>query len=201
MADKAVGLARSTNSRTSSECAADVSISSGPANTDGDGDSDSSSADGDELGDPSAAGTGSGTEAEGSGGDQTSIVAVGVAAGLGTMALISCGVVVLAVRQRLKKTRQGGGAYRPAVNGIDGGGGGFEMSSGRNGKGSSSMAARHGGDVVQREEDFLQASPRTAVAHGRGGTGTGANATTRVFGRLLGGAPARAGFAAFENAD
>ena len=183
VADKTVGLAQATNSRTSSECAADASLSSVSANADGGGD---------DPGGPSAAGTGSGAGSsssdanDGLGGEETSTIAIGVAAGLVTMGLISCGVVVYAVRQRLNKA---GGAYRPAVDDIDGGGGGgFEMSSG--GKGSSSMAARHGGDI-EREGDFLQASPRTGV---RGGTGA-------VFGRLLGGAPQRAGFAAFDNAD
>lgn len=206
VADKTVGLARATNGRTSSECAADASISTGTANAadgDGDGDSSSSSADGDELGGPTTARAGTGSsssnsgagDAEGLGGEQTSLVAVGVAAGLAAMGLISCAVVVFAVRQRFSK---GGGAYRPAVDDIDdvgggGGGGGFEMSS----AGSSSMAARHGGEATEREGDFLQASPRTGVARGRGGTGT----TAAVFGRLLGGPPARAGFAAFENAD
>lgn len=185
VAEKKIGLAQATNKRTTSDCTQDASVSVGAANAGDDGDSSSSSsgANGDKLGTPSAAAAGSGGEADGLGGEQTSVVAIAVAAGLVTMGLISCGVVIFAVRQRFSKA---GGAYRPAVDDIDGvGGGGFEMSSG--GK----------GEAAEREGDFFQASPRTGV---RGGTG--ADATAPVFGRLLGGGPpARAGFAAFENAD
>lgn len=175
VADKTVGVAQATNSRTSSECDADASIGSAPANSGG--------GDGDEIGGPSVGGD--------VGGESMSVVAVGVVAGLATMAMISCGVVVFAVRQRFSKA---GGAYRPAVNDIDGGGGGggsgFEMSSGGN------ESVRHGG--FEREGDFLQASPRPGVSSsGSGGRG----AKRGVFGGLFGPPPTRAGFAAFENAD
>lgn len=98
-------------------------------------------------------------------------------------------------------------------------------------KGSSGAAAagaRHGREVVEPEEDFLQAPPRGSKSGGgrvvrgvgpRRSVGgddeeevevdlagappgaTGTKAGGGVFGRLLGGAPARAGFAAFENAE
>ncbi|CAB1111798.1 unnamed protein product [Ectocarpus sp. CCAP 1310/34] len=211
-----VGIARATGSRTGEACEADAALDSGApsAAVPADGDDDGAG-----LGVASAPeGANSSEVVEG----ETSVVTVGVVAGLGTMALLGLGVVALAVRQRWKRT--GGGVYRSAMSQVGGGGGsgGFEMSKGM----SSSMAARHGEEAVEREEDFLQASPcdssfrsssnASAGSGGRskrvirtgqggdevaaGGTATGAGAPG-VFGRLLGGAPARAGFAAFEDAD
>ncbi|CBJ33882.1 expressed unknown protein [Ectocarpus siliculosus] len=214
-----VGIARATGSRTGEACEADAALDSAApaAAVPADGDDDGAG-----LGIASAPEGSSSSEVVG---EETSVVTVGVVAGLGTMALLALGVVALAVRQRWKRT--GGGVYRSAMSQVDsggggGGGGGFEMSKGM----SSSMAARHGGEAVEREEDFLQASPcnssfrsssnasaggggrsKRVVRTGQGGDEVAAGGAAAgagapgVFGRLLGGAPARAGFAAFEDAD
>lgn len=210
---QSVGLARATGSRTGEECAADATLDSSATSTAVPADNDD---------DGAGLGVASAPEGASSGGveedeeEATSVVTVGVVAGLGTMALLALGVVALAVRQRWKRT--GGGVYRSAMSQVGGGGGGgFEMS-----KGMSSMAARHGGEAVERDEDFLQASPcdssfrsssnvsagggrsKRVVRTGQGGdevASGGAAGPPGVFGRLLGGAPARAGFAAFEDAD
>ncbi|CAM9937283.1 unnamed protein product [Ectocarpus fasciculatus] len=214
-----VGLAKATGSRTGEACAADAALDSSAPSTAVPADDDDDGDDGAGLGVASAPedASSSGEVEE----EETSVVAVGVVAGLGTMALLALGVVVLAVRQRWKRT--GGGVYRSAMSqvggGGGGGGGGFEMSKGM----SSSMAARHGGEAVEREEDFLQASPcdssfrsssnasaggarsKRVVRTGQGGDEVAAGGAAAgagapgVFGRLLGGAPARAGFAAFED--
>lgn len=213
-----VGIARATGSRTGEACEADAALDSAAPSTavPADGDDDNAG-----LGIASVPEGASSSEVVEE--EETSVVTVGVVAGLGTMALLALGVVALAVRQRWKRT--GGGVYRSAMSQVGsggGGGGGFEMSKGM----SSSMAARHGGEAVEREGDFLQASPcdssfrsssnasaggggrsKRVVRTGQGGDEVAAGGAAAgagapgAFGRLLGGAPARAGFAAFEDAD
>lgn len=232
--DKTVGIAPATSKRTGDECHKD-SASWSPDrdhnnNSSGGGDDDADSSattDEDDHGLDAANvptdGSGSSSSTANTEGEEpTSLMTIGVVASLGTMALLGCGVAVLLARQRWKRLRSGG-AYRSTVGGGGGGGGGaggFEMSwSEKNA--SSGPGARHGGEVVEPEEDFLQAPPRSGgrvvravgprrddeeevevdLAGGAGGSATGAKAGGGVFGRLLGGAPARAGFAAFENAE
>lgn len=222
-----IGIARATNSRTDGECAADAGISSGSSAPDatppaattvsgGGHDSSSRSSIDDEFEAAAAGGGSSGDEAdEASTGEEAggrAAVTVGVGVGLGAMALLACGLSVLAVRERWwSETRWGagggGGAYRSGTR-QGGGGSSFEMSSAGGGKKGlfSSMAAAHHGEeaVAESEGDFLQASPRTGAGDD-GGTGTGSRPPkgAAVFGRLLDGGGRgtsnRAGFAAFEN--
>lgn len=192
---------------------------------DGDDDSDDSN-EGGAL-DTANAGEGNSESSDDEG--KPSVVAVGAAAVLGSLALVAV-AAWLAVMGRRCWSR---GPYRRTPFGGDmGHGGAFEMSD------KVGMAARHGGEVDGPEDDFLQAKPRkngsSSRSYGFSGDSGGAKRVVRKgrdedeeedeievdlgesrgagrgavaggsrsgpLGRLLGG-PQRAGFTAFENVE
>ncbi|CAN0224390.1 unnamed protein product, partial [Hapterophycus canaliculatus] len=133
--DKTVGIAPATSKRAGDECKEDAALGSptSPGADDGD-----ESAEDDDHGldaasapvDSASSSTGGHAEGAGTAGkESTSLMSIGVAASLGTMVLLGCGLAVLVARQRWKRLGSGG-AYRSTIGGGGGGGGGgaFEMS-------------------------------------------------------------------------